>query len=54
MGVSGVLGICFKDNEVTLRRLTLDKPQRFGLFWPGESGRLPAPYTQSRGQWGGR
>lgn len=31
MGVTGVLRICFKDNEVIRKRQTLDKPQHCGL-----------------------
>lgn len=33
MGVTGVLRICFKDNEVIRKRQTLDKPQHLGPSW---------------------
>lgn len=34
MGVTEVLRICFKDNEVIRKRQTLDKPQHCGFSWP--------------------
>lgn len=43
MGVTGVLRICFKDNEVIRKRQTLDKPQHCGFSWP--QGFLPPPAT---------
>lgn len=49
MGVTGVLRICFKDNEVIRKRQTLDKPQHCGFSWPQG---LPAPPSLLTGAMG--
>lgn len=51
MGVTGVLRICFKDNEVIRKRQTLDRPQHCGLSWP-QGFLLPqaAPSPRSLGE----
>lgn len=49
MGVTEVLRICFKDNEVIRKRQTLDKPQHCGFSWP-QGFLLPSHRSHGKGQ----
>lgn len=53
MGVTGVLRICFKDNEVIRKRQTLDKPQHLGPSYSSPTG-CPfswEPWPEAAGVW---